>query len=524
MLHLTSSGYEDIAYPDECLSACVHGNIKEDDDDEGEESGGLEHSDTPPRMVPIKLENQLECDFQYLINTKSNILEPPHLDDFVLSHIWSYLCLGGLNRVSCTSKKMRSLIGLSPMIRSGLLQGGEAKRSIVNLYPLIKSRCIHPISPDGLWEILQSNKCMVCKNAVKGEKNNSVRFARPRLGLKLCWSCLRSTSTVCIRKVGEHFNENIREYCIALDSERTCSNRYGSRRLETDVEWQTSWAKKQNIENTSSDIYSDEVEGTSYFCKDRINYLLAKPLKNRCGEFCGPIVTARHVYSLVKALKGEPTLEGKLLTYNVFLQGKCKAPDTEHFLYKEFEEAYEENILRSLVVEKDRRAKREMISDKWRMKKTTLAMEFVDKIKANINHPNHLELLHYRVDVMFAGGVKHQWLKPKPILMRTRWVNKFLEKYLLKTKTLTNNDIKFIANKLESIVHEERDMFQLDELKSYVEQLDRGNLQDYYPRDTLDEDEFPVFYSLNGQRRRKMKWRMRYSHPYTHEWRHITYS
>jgi hypothetical protein len=419
---------------------------------------------------------------------------------------------------------MRNLIGLCPIVRSGLLQGGEAKRSIVNLYPLIKSRCIHPISPDGLWEILQSNKCVVCKNAVKGEKNNSVRFARPKLGLKLCWGCLRSRSTVAIRKVGEDFNENVREYCIALDSERTCSNRYGNRRLETDIEWQTLWATDNGIENTSSDIYADEVEGTSYFCKDRINYLLAKPFKNGYGELCGPIVTARHIYGLVNTLKREPTLEGKLLAYDVFLQEKCKAPDTKHYLYEQFEQAYEENILRSLVAEKERKATREMTSDKWRMKKTMLAIEFIDKIKAEINHPGHLELLQYRIDLMFAGGVKHKWLKPKPILMRIRWVNKFLERYLLKTKTLTDNDIKGIANEMESIAKEERDMFQLDELKSYIEQLDRGNLQDYYPRDRSDEDEFPVFYSLNGQRRRKRKWKMTYSHPYTHKWRHVTYS
>jgi hypothetical protein len=44
MLHLTSSGYEDIAYPDECSSACVHGNLQEEDDDEVEESGGFEYS------------------------------------------------------------------------------------------------------------------------------------------------------------------------------------------------------------------------------------------------------------------------------------------------------------------------------------------------------------------------------------------------------------------------------------------------------------------------------------------------
>jgi hypothetical protein len=100
-----------------------------------------------------------------------------------------------------------------------------------------------------------------------------------------------------------------------------------------------------------------------------------------------------------------------------------------------------------------------------------------------------------------------------------------LEKYLLKTKTLTDDDVKYIANKMESIANEERDAFQLDELKSYVEQLDiRGNLQDYYPRDRLDEDEFPVFYSLNGQRRRKKKWRMKYSPVCTHEWRLIRYS
>jgi hypothetical protein len=165
-----------------------------------------------------------------------------------------------------------------------------------------------------------------------------------------------------------------------------------------------------------------------------------------------------------------------------------------------------------------------MISDKWRMKKTTLAIQFIDKIRVKMNHPNNLKLLHYRVDLMFAGGVKHKWLKPKPILMKIRWVNKFLEKYLLKTKTLTDNDIKRIASEMESIANEERDMFQLDELKSYVEQLDRGNLQDYYPRDRLDEDEFPVFYSLNGQRRRKRKWKMTYSPVYTHKWRLISYS
>jgi hypothetical protein len=292
----------------------------------------------------------MECDFEYLINTKSNILVPPHLDDLVLSNIWSWLSLGELNRVSCASKKMRNLIGLDldHMICSGLLEGGESKRSIVNLYPLIKSRCIHPISPDGLWEILQSNKCMVCKNAVKGEKNNSVRFARPKLGLKLCWSCLRSRCTVGIRKLGQHFDENVREYCIALDSERTCSNRYGNRRLKTDIEWQALWAKEHDIENTSSDIYSDVVEGTSYFSKDSINYLLAKPFWNGYGELCGPFVTARHIYDLVKALKVEPTLEGKLLAYDIFLQEECKAPHTEYFLYKEFEDAYDDtNILRS---------------------------------------------------------------------------------------------------------------------------------------------------------------------------------
>ena len=96
--------------------------------------------------------------------------------------------------MSRTSKIISDYIPVDMIVKAALLNGGNSKTSIENIYPLIKKRCIHPLSASGLWEILQSNKCAICHNTVqrRGPRgNNSVRFAREGYGFNICWPCVR---------------------------------------------------------------------------------------------------------------------------------------------------------------------------------------------------------------------------------------------------------------------------------------------------------------------------------------------
>lgn len=135
---------------------------------------GLVLSDDTPSMSPTSMfTNEIYFD----LNIIRNIME--------------FLPLPDLNRLCCTSKLIRSHGTVDMIVKAALLNGGTAKISIDKLYPLIEKRCIHPIDAEGLWELLQTNNCSVCKTLLKRNESNAVKHIRSGIGLNICWKCLQ---------------------------------------------------------------------------------------------------------------------------------------------------------------------------------------------------------------------------------------------------------------------------------------------------------------------------------------------
>ena len=127
-------------------------------------------------------------------NVPANRFKDHDLNINCIQNILQFLPLKDLHSMSRTSKIISDYIPVDMIVKAALLNGGNSKTSIENIYPLIKKRCIHPLSASGLWEILQSNKCAICHNTVqrRGPRgNNSVRFAREGYGFNICWPCVR---------------------------------------------------------------------------------------------------------------------------------------------------------------------------------------------------------------------------------------------------------------------------------------------------------------------------------------------
>lgn len=443
----------------------------------------------PPRMIPVKLEDQdFEVDFEYVVNTKQNVLPFLGLDCMV--KIMEYLPLGDLNRISCTSGMMRKYVTVELIVKAALFQGGDTMQTIKNLYELIHCRSIHPITHNGLWEILQTKKCNICKNVKTRKKNNSVRYVRANIGINICWNCIRSRYTSGILKVGETFESNVTEYNIALDSQRTASKKIGKREIQTDIVTQLQWAERNGIEWRYVQVPNEDER---YFIEDRISYLLSKPFYNSWNELSGPIVTASHIKSLVNIMSMKTTQEEKEDAYNQYLQEKCEAPSVDHWLYCEFENAYDATWEQAKEADKCRKLNRLANSEKWRVKKLVLATKFIDKIKCEINNPKHIPLLNYKVDIKFAAGIRGQYIKRKPILMTNRWVNYHLGPYLCKTSAhQSKQEIKRITNELESIADndDELEEMELDVLKTDITPMKRYILQDYWRGPHMTDEEW----------------------------------
>lgn len=114
-----------------------------------------------------------------------------HFDMNIIQNVMNFLPLPDLNRFCCTSKSIRLLATVEMIVKAALIHGGTSKRSINILYPLIKNRCIYPLDSEGLWELLQTNKCSVCKSLLHRDKCNTVQQVRSGIGLNICWKCLQ---------------------------------------------------------------------------------------------------------------------------------------------------------------------------------------------------------------------------------------------------------------------------------------------------------------------------------------------
>ena len=117
----------------------------------------------------------------------------PFISRDLIIYILSYVNdVRTLRNFSLTSKHYYDGgIPVGTVVRTCLMSGGKAKKTMDKLCPLIKKRSIHPPSARRLLTLATGIFCEYCKNTTKlYDKNNYVKFVRDPYGLHVCWRCV----------------------------------------------------------------------------------------------------------------------------------------------------------------------------------------------------------------------------------------------------------------------------------------------------------------------------------------------
>ena len=431
----------------------------------------MEHASTTP-YIQIKEESEDEVfnpntfypDYAYSSDDSSSVHqqeEEPQIPilskDIIRNILWYVDDVNTLRNFSLVSKEYYYGSEICPgmVVRTCLMSGGKAKKTMDRMYPLIQKRSIYPPSARRLLELATGKFCEICNNEVRYSRNNSVKIVRQPYGIHACWRCVtkRRLSGRVIKK-GSRFDSNMFAYNVVLDHERNAVKRYGERILDLgSADAQIEWAMDHNLhvkENVVTDVH---------------NYMWDKPYTDPHGRKAGPIMTRSHALILIARLRNlrQPNEDtGNLLNemkFEVerFLSEDIQAPSENHVHYLEFEHHYHYLIQEADFIEQKKKilaleAKTEA-SHKWRMKKIRNAQKLLDKIVSRVTIPKveSLNLLKdYKMNMNFVNKTRFRTPLGKsiPLLMSYRWVHNILKEAL---KSPTKCTVRMIAELALSI-------------------------------------------------------------------------
>ena len=156
-----------------------------------------------------------------------------------------------LFRTAFACKGLRSVVTTRMVVRSSIMHGGHAKRTIEELYKLMSVGAMHIPSPLRLLRLVNGKICECCSR-------ESVNFVRPCTGIFACWTCTTDRGLT--------------------------------------KGWNTTWVRhRKNAEKYNAIFNHPRVAHNEYTYK---NYMVTRPMK-AAGERIGPIVTFDHVDKMV---------------------------------------------------------------------------------------------------------------------------------------------------------------------------------------------------------------------------------
>ena len=218
------------------------------------------------------------------------------------------------------------------VVRSVLMSGGNAKKNISVLYTWIAQRVILPFSPahalkiDCAWPT-----CKMC-----GGKSGTSRVVRSPWCVIMCWRCVRNNkATRAFRQETREYYSDPERYNDVLDHPRIAKKMYGWRsvlrgghgetaiRRHQVITHERDRASRNNIDERYNVLINDEAIQEAlnqrrdllvfnnrfrpflnvFEVRDRINYLISKPMFSAGGEQIGPFMTHEDIFQLVQYTK-----------------------------------------------------------------------------------------------------------------------------------------------------------------------------------------------------------------------------
>lgn len=405
-------------------------------------------------------------------NSSNELLSLPLLPYEIISKITEWIpTVKDLMNLSHTSKKTKEHITVEVLVKTAMMQGGRPRMSIEQLVPLMRKQSIFPPSPNRLLCLLNGKVCEVCCDNPNKNGKNYVLHVRDGWGLFQCWNCCKKMSKR-FYKTDVDFLQDARN-CI-LNNERTNPKRRGWRN-EPIYSWEEDAQEKlsQLIEDADSNCIEWELknphEGLQLFrTRDAINYLMRRSYIDRRGERAGPIFSGHHFQELTRILSSFHSKQEMDERYNIYLQDVLQAPDDNDPRYGEFLTVYEDVKEAADHQQKVRQRNRLTASSRWRMKKATDAVAFVQKLKDTLQNNIHRPLLNYQTNILFYYTNRKPYSKREaPLIMHYRWVDDFLYKYLMApAKSSRTTNLKQIAELFVALAEGDHSDIEMNEVHS----------------------------------------------------------
>ena len=373
----------------------------------------------------------------------------PFISRDLIIYILSYVNdVRTLRNFSLTSKHYYDGgIPVGTVVRTCLMSGGKAKKTMDKLCPLIKKRSIHPPSARRLLTLATGIFCEYCKNTTKlYDKNNYVKFVRDPYGLHVCWRCVTTRQrSKRLSKIGSSFRNNKFGYHCVLDHDRTACKKMGDRLLDDNscIE-ERRWALVNNVSVSSEN---------SVF--DLHNYMWKIPYTDSHGERAGPIMTHNHALILIRQLEGLTSINEMNRMCDFYFKEVLQDSSRNH-LYTEFEQSYYDTIVRARFNEEVRKLQKMNMSIEWRLRKINNAKNLLKAVQSKVTIPRVACLLSdYKLNIHFLNKTKlrsrsHDQDYQVPLLMNHYWVHRILKKALKAPTKCSKRTILELASSLDT--------------------------------------------------------------------------
>eukprot|EP00956_Cyclotella_meneghiniana_P026820 scaffold58968_cov40-Cyclotella_meneghiniana.AAC.2 len=169
------------------------------------------------------------------INAPQDKTPSPIVSSEIICHISMYLDdLKTIQNLYHATKDFYDdvCIDQGAVVRSCLMNGGRAKKTVEQLYPMIKTRSIYPITAKRLLYLVTEKLCEICGNVTRYPKNNSVKHVRSPYGILCCWRCVaKRQKSKRMTKRGSSFEANPFAHHAVLDHEKVAVKKIGWRFL-----------------------------------------------------------------------------------------------------------------------------------------------------------------------------------------------------------------------------------------------------------------------------------------------------
>lgn len=370
----------------------------------------------------------------------------PILPLVMIQTIMEYLAPADLLKFCFLSKEMQSFVSIAAVVRSALLSGGNAKKTVDELFSLIQNKSIYPPSPLRLLRLVNGKVCEFCGK-------NKCQAVRKAYGVYACWHCTtKRRMSKAFRKGGPIYDDN-KEVCDAIfDSKRVTKKMYWWREVtdHIDILRGIKRARKYRIESrleTRFDPETQQLRNTLHI-RDFKNYLWRKPTFAINEEMIGPIITYSHIDGMIGTVNAFIADLGITAVHAVELYFVGTQPAHYEDMYQEFIDAYKSHLKVSEERHRYRKWKKVTSSCDWKTERMANTIKILNTLQALVSHPGARELICYEVNKAFWVQDK-QYKKVPCVVFRNKWVQALIQRNLRAPSKTTKGALVRVARKID---------------------------------------------------------------------------